>query len=103
MDDRMLSALVLVGLSGVFGSYGIFPLVAAYQAGDLADWARLAIMGGVSVLLSAFLVDVAVVAISSSGAASPANQAINFITDKMGARCNQVDGQKVSLAGEFQA
>jgi hypothetical protein len=60
MDDRMLSAIVLGGLSGLFGGYGILTLVAAYRAGNLADWGRLAIMGGVSVILSAVLADVAV-------------------------------------------
>jgi hypothetical protein len=59
MDDRMLSAIVLVGLSGLFCSYGIFTLVAAYRTGNLADWGKLAIMGGAGVLLRAVMADVA--------------------------------------------
>jgi hypothetical protein len=60
MDDRMLSMIVLSGLSGLFGSYGFLTLAQAYRARALADWGRLAVMGGVSVLLSAALADVAV-------------------------------------------
>jgi hypothetical protein len=50
MDDRMLSAIVLVGLSGRFGSYGVLTLVAAYRVGDLTVWGRLAMLAGMSVL-----------------------------------------------------
>jgi hypothetical protein len=62
MDDRMLSAIVLIGfgLSALFGSYGILMLVAAYRTGNLTAWGRLAILGGISVLLSAILADIAV-------------------------------------------
>jgi uncharacterized membrane protein HdeD (DUF308 family) len=60
MDDRMLSAIVLVGLSCLFGSYGILMLVAAYRTGNLTAWGRLAILGSISVLLSAILADIAV-------------------------------------------
>jgi hypothetical protein len=60
MDNRMLSAIVLVGLSALFGSYGILMLVAAYRTGNLTAWGRLAILGGISVLLSAILADIAV-------------------------------------------
>ncbi len=35
MDDWMLSAIALVVLSCVFGSYGIVTLVEAYRAGNL--------------------------------------------------------------------
>jgi hypothetical protein len=51
----MLSAIVLFGLSCLFGGYGIFTLVAAYRAGDLAVWGRLVVLAGMGVLLGAVL------------------------------------------------
>ena len=60
MDSRMLSGIALAGLSALFGSYGIFMLVAAYRAGNLTVWGRRAILGGISVLLSAVLANIAV-------------------------------------------
>jgi hypothetical protein len=60
MDDRMLSAIVLFGLSCLFGGYGIFTLVVAYRTGDLTVWGRLAVLAGMSVLLSAVLGKVAI-------------------------------------------
>jgi hypothetical protein len=59
MDDRMLSSVVLVGLSVTFGSYGIWTLIAAYRAANSTTWSTLAILGGISVLLSAALGKVA--------------------------------------------
>jgi hypothetical protein len=59
MDSRMVSGIALAGLSALFGSYGILMLVAAYREGDLTDWGRLAILGGISVLLSAVLANIA--------------------------------------------
>jgi hypothetical protein len=56
----MLSSIVVGGLSGLFGSYGILTLVKAYRAGNLADWGKLAIIGGLNVLLSAVLAYIAV-------------------------------------------
>ena len=50
----------LAALSGLFGSYGALTLAKAYRTGDLADWGKLAIMGGVSLLLSAVLAYIAV-------------------------------------------
>jgi hypothetical protein len=64
MDDRMLTGIVFFGLSALFSSYGISTLVAAYRASDLVVWSRMAIMGGVSVLLSAFLGNIAVTLVS---------------------------------------
>ena len=60
MDSRMLSGIAIAGLSGLFGSYGILMLAAAYRTGNLTVWGRLAILGGLSVLLSAILADIAV-------------------------------------------
>ena len=60
MDSRMLSGVAAAGLSGLFGSYGILMLVAAYREGNLTVWGRLAILGGISVLLSAILANIAV-------------------------------------------
>jgi hypothetical protein len=60
MDSRMLSGIAAAGLSGLFGSYGILTLAAAYRTGNLTVWGRLAILGGLSVLLSAILADIAV-------------------------------------------
>jgi hypothetical protein len=50
MDSRMLSGIAIAGLSGLFGSYGILTLAAAYPTGNLTVWRRLAILGGLSVL-----------------------------------------------------
>jgi hypothetical protein len=55
MDDGMLTGIMLVGLSTLFGSYGVLTLVAAYRVSDLAVWRRMAVVGGFSVLLSAFV------------------------------------------------
>jgi hypothetical protein len=55
MDDGMLTGIMLVGLSALFGSYGVLTLVAAYRASDLTVWRRMAFVGGFSVLLSAFV------------------------------------------------
>ena len=60
MDSRMLSGIGIASLSGLFGSYGILMLAAAYRTGNLTVWGRLAILGGLSVLLSAILADIAV-------------------------------------------
>jgi hypothetical protein len=60
MDSRMLSGIGIAGLSSLFGSYGILMLAAAYRTGNLTVWGRLAILGGLSVLLSAILADIAV-------------------------------------------
>jgi hypothetical protein len=56
----MLSGIAAAGLSGLFGSYGILMLVAVYRAGNLTVWGRRAILGGISVLLSAVLANIAV-------------------------------------------
>jgi hypothetical protein len=64
MDDWMLSGIMFVGLSALFGSYGILTLVGAYRASNLTVWGRMAIMGGVSVLLSAFLGNIAATLVS---------------------------------------
>jgi hypothetical protein len=39
MNDTMRHFIVLGGLSCVFGSYGIWTLVAAYRTDNLTDWA----------------------------------------------------------------
>jgi hypothetical protein len=67
MDDRMLSAILLLGLSCLFGGYGIFTLVAAYRTGDLTVWGRLVVMAGMSVLLSAVLGRVAIRLVAEMG------------------------------------
>jgi branched-subunit amino acid transport protein AzlD len=55
----MLSSLALVGVSALLGSYGILTLIAAYRVGNLAAWRKLAILGGLSVLVSATLANIA--------------------------------------------
>ena len=62
----MLRAVVLAVLSGAFGSHGILTLASAYRTHKLADWSRLAIMGGLSVLLSAVMA-YAIVAVAFLG------------------------------------
>jgi hypothetical protein len=64
MDDGMLTGIVLLGLSTPFGSYGILTLAAAYRTSDLTVWGRMAIMGGICVLLSAFLGNIAATLVS---------------------------------------
>jgi hypothetical protein len=60
MDHRMLHGLVLGALSCLFGGLGILILVMAYRTSNLAKWGRLAIVGGLSVLLSAVMAGVAI-------------------------------------------
>jgi hypothetical protein len=60
MADRMLYGIMLGVLSGMVGRHGILTLVAAYRTGNLADWGRLAIVGGLSVLLSAVMAGIAI-------------------------------------------
>jgi hypothetical protein len=59
MDSQVLSAGVLFGLSALVGSYGIITLGFAYGEGELTRWGRLAALGGLCVLFSATLSDVA--------------------------------------------
>jgi xanthosine utilization system XapX-like protein len=59
MDGRMLSGIALVGLSGLFCGYGILALIAAYRAGNATAWGKLALLGGISLLLGATLANIA--------------------------------------------
>jgi hypothetical protein len=49
--------------------FGILMLVAAYRTGNLTAWGRLAILGGISVLLSAILADIAATRLMAEAAA----------------------------------
>jgi hypothetical protein len=60
MDDRMLHGIVGGALGCLLGGFGILILIVAYRTHDLADWGRLAIVGGLCVVLSAALAAVTI-------------------------------------------
>jgi hypothetical protein len=55
MQDRILSATLLVVLSVIFGGHGIGMLIAAYRTVNASAWTEKAVLASIAVIASALL------------------------------------------------
>ena len=59
MDERILTGFMLIVLSAIFGSYGMWSLLVAYRTGDRAAWTDMALQGGLGAIASGITADLA--------------------------------------------
>ena len=59
MDERILSGLVFIVLSAIFGTYGMWSLLVAYRTGDRTAWTDMASQGGLGTIASGIFADLA--------------------------------------------
>jgi hypothetical protein len=59
MDERILSGLMFIVLSAIFGTHGIWSLRVAYRTGDRTAWTNLALQGGLGAIASGIFADLA--------------------------------------------
>ncbi len=59
MEDRLMSGGVSMVLTVVFGSYGIVALLRAFRAADFTTWTGQAVQGGLGMIASGVVADVA--------------------------------------------
>lgn len=59
MESRLLSSAVLIVLTAIFGWYGVAEFYRAFRTTDFATWTEQAVQGGLGIIASSLIADIA--------------------------------------------